>query len=109
MAYDTNLARRIIETLQGVSGVDEKKMFGGVAYLIHGNMAVGVHGDDLMVRVGPENHAEAMKRPHTRVFDMTGKPMSGWVVVAAAGLTDQKVFADWIAQGLAYALTLPPK
>jgi len=109
MAYDLNLAKRIIENLQGVSAVDEKKMFGGVAYLIHGNMAVGVHGNDLMVRVGPENHTEAMKRPHTRVFDMTGRPMSGWVVVDAAGLTDPQVLADWIAQGVAYALALPPK
>src|SRR5512134_3933338 len=109
MAYDVNLARRIIDLLQRFPSVDEKKMFGGVAYLIHGNMAVGVHGNDLMVRVGPHNHAEAMKRPHTRVFDMTGKPMSGWVVVSAAGLTDPQVLADWIAQGVAYAQTLPPK
>ena len=109
MAYDVNLARRIIDLLQRFPSVDEKKMFGGVAYLIHGNMAVGVHGNDLMVRVGPQNHAEAMKRPHTRVFDMTGKPMSGWVVLAAAGLTDPQVLADWIAQGVAYAQTLPPK
>ena len=63
MAYDTNLAKRIIENLQNVPAVDEKKMFGGVGYLVHGNMAVGVHGNDLIVRVGPENHAEAMKRP----------------------------------------------
>jgi len=109
MAYDLNLAQRIIENLRGVTAVDEKKMFGGVAYLVHGNMAVGVHGNDLMVRVGSDNHAEAMKRPHTRVFDMSGRPMSGWLLVDAAGLTDPEVLADWIAQGVAYAQTLPPK
>ena len=109
MAYDMNLAKRIIDNLQEISAVDEKKMFGGVAYLIHGNMAIGVHGNDLMVRVGSENHAEAMKRPHTRVFDMTGRPMSGGVVVAAAGLTDPQILADWIARGVAYARSLPPK
>ena len=109
MAYDLNLAQRIIENLRGVTAVDEKKMFGGVAYLVHGNMAVGVHGNDLMVRVGSENHPEAMKRPHTRVFDMSGRPMSGWLLVDAAGLTDPEVLADWIAQGVAYAQSLPPK
>lgn len=104
-----NLANKIIEVLQGVPAVDEKKMFGGVAYLIHGNMAVGVHRNDLMVRVGPENHEAAMKRPYTKPFDMTGRPMAGWVVVDAAGLTDPDVLAEWIDQGVAYAQTLPPK
>ncbi|MHB0968112.1 MAG: TfoX/Sxy family protein [Bellilinea sp.] len=109
MAYDHNLAQRIIENLQGVPAVDEKKMFGGVGYLIHGNMAVGVHRNDLIVRVGPENHAEAMKRPHTRPFDMTGRPMSGWLVVEAAGIKDPAVLAEWIQLGVAYAQSLPPK
>ena len=101
MAYDHNLAQRIIENLQGVPAVDEKKMFGGVGYLIHGN--------DLMVRVGQENHAEAMKRPHTRPFDMTGRPMSGWLVVEAAGIKDPAVLAEWIQLGVSYAQSLPPK
>ncbi len=109
MAYDHNLAQRIIENLQSVPAVDEKKMFGGVGYLIQGNMAVGVHRNDLIVRVGPENHAEAMKRPHTRPFDMTGRPMSGWLVVEAAGIKDPAVLAEWIQLGVAYAQSLPPK
>ncbi|TDA64566.1 MAG: TfoX family protein [Chloroflexi bacterium] len=109
MAYDHNLAQCIIENLQGVPAVDEKKMFGGVGYMIHGNMAVGVHRNDLIVRVGPENHAEAMKRPHTRPFDMTGRPMSGWLVVEAAGIKDPAVLAEWIQLGVAYAQSLPPK
>lgn len=109
MAYDTNLAKQIIEALQGVPAVDEKKMFGGVGYLVHGNMAVGVHKNDLIVRVGPENHTEAMKRPYTKPFDMTGRSMSGWLVVDASGLTDPQVLADWIAQGVTYAQTLPHK
>ena len=109
MAYDHNLAQRIIEVLQGTPALDEKKMFGGVGYLIHGNMAVGVHGNDLMVRVGPENHAEAMKHPHTRPFDLTGRPMSGWLVVEAAGIEDPAVLAEWIQLGVTYAQSLPPK
>ncbi len=109
MAYDTNLAKQIIKALQGVPAVDEKKMFGGVGYLVHGNMAVGVHGNDLIVRVGPENHSEAMNRPYTKPFDMTGRSMSGWLVVDAAGLTDPQVLADWIAQGVTYAQSLPHK
>lgn len=109
MAYDQNLAQRIIEILQGTPALDEKKMFGGVGYLIHGNMAVGVHGNDLMVRVGPENHTEAMKRPHTRPFDMTGRPMSGWLVVEAEGIKDPAVLAEWVQLGVAYAQSLPPK
>ncbi|MHB8856197.1 MAG: TfoX/Sxy family protein [Bellilinea sp.] len=109
MAYDHNLAQRIFEILQGMPALDEKKMFGGVGYLIHGNMAVGVHGNDLMVRVGPENHTEAMRRPHTRPFDMTGRPMSGWLVVGAAGIQDPAVLAEWIQLGVTYAQSLPPK
>jgi TfoX/Sxy family transcriptional regulator of competence genes len=109
MPYDTSLAKLIIKALQDVPAIDEKKMFGGVGYLVHGNMAVGVHGNDLIVRVGPENHAEAMKRSFTKDFDMTGRPMSGWLVVEAAGLTDPQVLAEWISQGVAYAQSLPPK
>ena len=109
MAYDHNLAQHIIEILQGTPALDEKKMFGGVGYLIHGNMAVGVHGNGLIVRVGPEAHAEAMTRPHTRPFDLTGRPMSGWLVVEAAGIQDPAVLAEWIQLGVSYAQSLPPK
>lgn len=109
MAYDRNLAQRIIDVLQGTPALDEKKMFGGVGYLIHGNMAVGVHGNDLIVRVGLEAHADAMRRPHTRPFDMTGRPMSGWLVVEAAGIQDPAVLAEWIQLGVSYAQSLPPK
>ena len=81
MAYDEGLAQRIRERLGAEPGVTEKRMFGGIAFLLHGNMAVGVSGDDLMVRVGPDRTDAALARPGTRLFDMTGRPMRGWILV----------------------------
>ena len=85
MAYDEGLAQRVRETLDDLSGLVEKKMFGGVGYMLHGNMACGVHKDKLIVRVGPEGYDEATSRPHTAPFDITGRAMKGWVMVEAAG------------------------
>lgn len=81
MAYDEMLALRARREMQHLPGFAEKKMFGGVGFLLWGNMACGVNGNDFIVQVGKEVHAAALDRPHTRVFDMIGKPMSGWVVV----------------------------
>jgi TfoX/Sxy family transcriptional regulator of competence genes len=77
MAFDEDLARRVRDRLAGETGVTEKAMFGGLAFLLDGNMAVGLSGDELMVRVGPEASDDALERPHTRPFDMTGRPMKG--------------------------------
>lgn len=109
MAYDPELAQRIISILQNTGAVDERKMFGGVAYMIHGNMAVGVHGNDLIVRVGPAYHAKAMAKPHTRDFDITGRPMAGWLMIEPAGIQDQQTLEDWVALGVTYAQSLPHK
>lgn len=84
-------------------------MFGGLAFLNAGNMAVGVIGDDLMVRVGPAATAAALARPGARVFDFTGRPMRGWVVVDASTLTEDEALAEWVEQGYAFAAGLPPK
>ncbi|MEU6912455.1 TfoX/Sxy family protein [Streptomyces olindensis] len=109
MTYDEGLAERIRERLGADPGITEKRMFGGIAFLYRGNMAVGVTGDDLMVRVGPDATAAALTRPGTRVFDMTGRPMRGWVVVAGEAVAEDDVLHEWIDEGRAFAAGLPPK
>lgn len=90
-------------------GLVEKKMFGGVGFLLAGNMACGVHTDGLIVRVGPNAYAAALTRPHAAPFDMTGRPMTGWVRIAAAGCADDAVLREWVEQAVHFVLTLPPK
>ncbi len=109
MAYDEILGLRIREILANVSGLEEKKMFGGVGFLVNGNMACGVHKNNLIVRVGPENYQSALDKEHTRVFDMTGRPMTGWIIVTPPGFETDKALSDWLQQGLEFALSLPPK
>jgi hypothetical protein len=89
--------------------VVEKRMFGGVGYMVRGNMACGVNGKDVIVRVGPDAYAASLAAPHTRPFDMTGRPMKGWVVVTLDGHTRDEDLAAWVARGVAFALTLPAK
>ncbi len=109
MAYDEGLAQRIREALADADGLSERRMFGGIAFMLHGNMAVGISGDELMVRVGPEAYDEALAQPHARVFDMTGRVMRGWVVVAAEGIADDAALGEWVRRGANYARSLPPK
>ena len=109
MAYDQVLAGRVRSMLAGVASMEEKKMFGGVGFLVQGNMACGVHGDDLIVRVGPDRHAEAIEQPHTKLFDLTGKPMAGWILVTPSGVTSDADLEKWVSQGLDFAKTLPGK
>ena len=109
MAYDEGLAQRIREALADDAGLSERRMFGGVAFMLHGNMAVGISGDELMVRVGPDRYDEALAQPHARVFDMTGRVMRGWVVVEADGITDDAALGEWVQRGADYARSLPPK
>jgi hypothetical protein len=84
-------------------------MFGGIGYMLHGNMACGVNQDTLIVRVGPDRYEEALSRPHTKVFDMTGRPMRGWIVVTPEGIEEDDKLEQWIQQGVDFALSLPPK
>ncbi|MDH6493094.1 TfoX/Sxy family protein [Streptomyces sp. SAI-127] len=109
MAYDEGLAERIRQYLGADPGVTEKRMFGGIAFLYQGNMAVGVTGEDLMVRVGPDAADAALARPGARVFDMTGRPMRGWVVVTGSAVTEDEALSAWIDAGSAFAASLPPK
>ena len=109
MAYDAALADRIQEVLAGQPGLVAKKMFGGVGYLVQGNMACGVHKDMLVVRVGPDANDQSMGYPHTRPFDMTGRAMKGWVMVEPDGFASEEDLKIRVQSGLDFALTLPPK
>jgi hypothetical protein len=109
MAYDTNLASRVRDELKGRTDFVEKQMFGGVAYMVNGNMAVGIIREDLMVRVGPDAHDEALTRPHTRPMDFAGRPMRGMVYVAPAGVKTAASLGDWVRRGVDHAQTLPAK
>lgn len=109
MSYDPGLAQRVREALAGEANLAEKEMFGGLSFLLGGNMAAGIIDDELIVRVGPEGYEEALERAHTRPFDMTGRPMRGWVVVEEAGLSEDEGLAEWLGMGVATARALPPK
>jgi hypothetical protein len=111
MAYNQTLAQRVEQILEAINppGLTSKKMFGGVGYLVHGNMACGVHGDGLIVRVHPDNYLADLKKPFTHVFDLTGKPMKGWVVVNPEGVEHREGLESWIQEGLAFAQSLPQK
>lgn len=109
MAYDEGLAQRIGESLGDHPALIEKKMFGGVGFMLHGNMACGVIGEDLIVRVGPEGYQAALARPHARAFDFSGRPMTGWVTVGPEGYEAGADLEAWLRQGVEFALSLPPK
>ena len=109
MAYDEELADRVRGLFAGRSGVREQKMFGGLCFMLNGNMACGILKGELIVRVGKENFDEALALPHARVFDMTGRPMRSFVYVAGEGIATDDGLAEWAGRGIAYAETLPPK
>ena len=109
MAYDEELAERIRRALAGRQGVSEKKMFGGIAFMLRGNMFCGIVRDDLMVRVGLERHEEALAQPHARPMDFTGRPMRGMVYVGPEGCRTDEALKRWVEQGLNFAATLPAK
>ena len=109
MAYDAGLVERVRGVLSGQSALTERKMFGGVAFMVRGNMACGVLEDGVIVRVGPERYEEAVMEPHTRPLDITGRPMTGWVVVEPQGHSSDEDLQAWVQEGLDFALTLPPK
>src|SRR5262249_15285389 len=109
MAFDQKLADRIRSLVRGRSGMTERKMFGGLAFLHRGHMCFGVVGYDVMVRVGPENHQAALARKHVRPMDFTGRPMKGMVYVAPAGVRSTPALRSWIERGIAFSETLPAR
>ena len=109
MAYDEALAGRLHEALAERTDVSERKMFGGLAMMVAGNMAVGIIGDELMVRVGPDTYEDTLDQPHARVMDFTGRPMKGFVLVASEGIAADPDLRAWVSRGVAYASSLPAK
>ena len=109
MAFDESLAARIRDALARKKGVEEKKMFGGVGFLLHGNMLVGVWRDSLIVRLGPDEGDEALKEPHVNKFDITGRPMKGWVLVEREGVEGGEQLSGWIERATKFVKTLPAK
>ena len=109
MAYDEGLAQRVREAMEALTGYEEKKMFGGIGFMLEGNMATGVIGEDLIVRVGREQYEEALAEPQARPFDMTGRPMTGWVVFTGAAYASDEELTAWVQRGVDFAGSLPPK
>ena len=109
MAFSEPLADRIRIALARRRGVSEKRMFGGVAFLVNGHMFCGVNKDDLEVRVGPKAWASALSKKHARPMDFTGKPLNGYVFVAPLGVRTAASLKAWLEHGLRFARTLPPK
>jgi TfoX/Sxy family transcriptional regulator of competence genes len=109
MAFDEALAERVRDVLGDAPDVVARRMFGGIAFMIAGNMACGVMGDDLLVRVGRDDQAACLALPFARTMEMSGRVMGGFVVVDADGLDEDDVLEAWVERGSAYAGTLPPK
>jgi len=109
MAYDEALADRIREVLANRDDVTERKMFGGIAFMAHGNMCCGVSGEDLMVRLGEDAADAALDEPGARPMDFTGRPMKGYAFVGPAGTATDTGLRVWVKRTLAFADALPPK
>lgn len=107
MAYDEKLADRIRRALGADDDIEERKMFGGLAFLRDGRMFVGITGDDLMVRVGPERYEESLAKPHVRPMDFTGRPMTGYVYVAPAGRRTEPSLRAWVTLASRFVAKLP--
>jgi TfoX/Sxy family transcriptional regulator of competence genes len=110
MAYDEDLAHRLREVLAGEEGISEKRMFGGLAFLVHGNMCVSASGQGgLLARIDPATTAAAIARPHVSLMEMGGRSMEGWVRVAPEGVKTKRELGAWVKRSLTYAKSLPKK
>jgi len=109
MPYSESLAARIRQSLKGRRGITEKKMFGGIGFMLHGNMCVGVWKTSLIARLGPEQAATALKEPNVVDFDITGRPMKGWVLVEAEGVETDEQLRGWVERSIEFVEGLPKK
>lgn len=108
MPFDERLARRVREALSGRDAV-ERKMMGGLVFMVNGNLCCGVDRGDLIVRVGQDDHQGALREPHVRPMDLTGRPLKGFVLVGSPGLRSRTALQRLVMQGVQYATALPPK
>ena len=109
MAYNEQIEARIKKIVSRWKNTDDKKMFGGVCHLLNGNMFCGVYKDFLILRLGEENSEEALRLPFARPFDITGRPMKGWVMVERGGSKSDDELQAWLSQARDFASALPPK
>ncbi len=109
MAFDEGLAERVRDVLIDHGEIVEKRMFGGLAFMLHGNMCCGVIGEELMVRLGNEGADEARQEPHVREMDFTGRPIRSMVYVGPEGVASDEDLASWVQRGLVFASSLPAK
>ena len=109
MPYDENLAQRLRQTLAVYPNVTEKKMFGGLSFMLGDHMCCGAVNEDLVVRVGPEQYEQALSQPHARNMDFTGRPMRGMVFVGPGGCATDETLSEWVRMGVSFASSLPPK
>ena len=109
MAYDEALADRIRKGFVRRKGIDEKKMFGGIGFLLNGNLCVGVWKNSLIVRLDPKSGAAALKEPGVRAFDITGRPMKGWLLVDRDAIEDDDQLHDWMQRAAKYVANMPAK
>ena len=109
MAFDERLAQRVRETLGRARSITEQRMFGGLCFLVNGNMCCGVERDRLVIRVGPKRYEQALSKPHARPMDFTGRPLTGFVYVSAKGYRIAASLTVWVSYGLDFAKSLPSK
>jgi TfoX/Sxy family transcriptional regulator of competence genes len=109
MPYDEGIAERLRDVFRDMPNVAEKKMFGGLAFLVRGHMSCGIVNDTLMARVGPNSYADALTRPYAREMDFTGKPLKGFVYVAPEGIESDEALSSWVRLSLDFVGSLPPK
>jgi TfoX/Sxy family transcriptional regulator of competence genes len=107
MAYDEQLAERVRKKLELRKGVTEKKMFGGLSFLLHGKMCCGVLGDDLIVRIQPKDYESALQEASVRPMDFTGRPLKGFIYVGPEGCQTEEALSRWIEHGVEFVLSLP--
>ena len=109
MAYDEKLAERLSSLVKKRKGFSQKKMFGGVAFLLNGNMCFGVHKNSLVLRMDEESAIKALRRKHTKIFDITGRPMKGWIMVSKNGVKTKDSLENWTSLAIKFVKTLPKK
>jgi TfoX/Sxy family transcriptional regulator of competence genes len=109
MPFDDKLAGRVRKILEKIDGLSEKKMFGGICFLVNGHMALGLVNEDLMIRVKPDSYEKMLSQPHVRKMDFTGKPLKGFLYVGAKGTESEKDLRKWVLKGAKFALSLPAK